>query len=415
MSNSKFEENENDKLLNIYKILLLIFPILIVSGNFISNGIVVLSFPIIFYIILTRKKINFFLNNEVLLVLFVFLYFLLSSIISKNIYSIEYSSRYLRFYIYPCCLLFLKLDEKFEKKFIKLFNLLFFILLIDGFYQYLNGSNFLGIEKKVDHRISGLFGDELILGSFISKYIFVFFIYYFFFKKNNKFIFLFFLISLIALTYISGERVAFFSIIVFATLALLKFAKFKELFIFFLFLLSILIMITIKDSTTRERMITETLKQTKFLKEWKNPKKILFYSDDHNAHYQSAYLMFKKGNYKHKLFGRGFKSFRINCSKKMFCDTPGGCCSRILIMYFSSNFETGLIGFAIYLYFFLNLLRNIVITYLKKINKPKFFLINLALFVNLLPIVPSGNIFGSFMSFNFAILISYYIYLKKNK
>ena len=80
MSNSKFEENENDKLLNIYKILILIFPILIVSGNFISNGIVVLSFPIIFYIILTRKKTNFFLNNEVLLVLLVFLYFLLSSI-----------------------------------------------------------------------------------------------------------------------------------------------------------------------------------------------------------------------------------------------------------------------------------------------------------------------------------------------
>ena len=75
MSNSKFEENENDKLLNIYKILILIFPILIVSGNFISNGIVVLSFPIIFYIILTRKKINFFLNNEVLLVL---LYFYIS-------------------------------------------------------------------------------------------------------------------------------------------------------------------------------------------------------------------------------------------------------------------------------------------------------------------------------------------------
>ena len=313
-------------------------------------------------------------------------------------------------------IIFLKFDEKFEKKFLKLFNLLFFILLIDGFYQYLNGSNFLGIEKKVDHRISGLFGDELILGSFISKYIFVFFIYYFFFKKNNKFIFLFFLISLIALTYISGERVAFFSIIVFATLALLKFAKFKELFIFFLFLLSILIMITIKDSTTRERMITETLKQTKFLKEWKNPKKILFYSDDHNAHYQSAYLMFKKGNYKHKLFGRGFKSFRINCSKKMFCDTPGGCCStHPHNVFFQVISETGLIGFAIYLYFFLNLLRNIVITYLKKINKPKFFLINLALFVNLLPIVPSGNIFGSFMSFNFAILISYYIYLKQNE
>ena len=50
-------------------------------------------------------------------------------------------------------------------------------------------------------------------------------------------------------------------------------------------------------------------------------KKILIYSDDHNAHFQSAYLMFKKGDIKDKLFGRGFKSFRINCSEKKFCDT----------------------------------------------------------------------------------------------
>ena len=65
------------------------------------------------------------------------------------------------------------------KKIFKLFNFLFFILLIDGFYQYFNGSNILGIEKKVEHRISGLFGSELVLGSFISKYIFIFFIYFY--------------------------------------------------------------------------------------------------------------------------------------------------------------------------------------------------------------------------------------------
>ena len=276
MSNYKFEENINDKLLNSYKILILIFPILIVIGNFMSNLVVSLSIPVILYIILTKKKSNFYLNNDILLVFFVFLYLLLSSIISKNIYSIEYSLRYLRFFTFILTIYyFLKFDDKFEKKFLKLFNLIFFILLLDGFYQYFTGSDLIGIEKKVDHRISGFFGDELILGSFISKYIFIFFIYYFYYKKNDKLFFLFFLISLIILTYISGERVAFFSIMFFSIVALSKLGKFKVVFIFCLFIMSILFTISIKDSTTRDRMITQTLKQTKLLKEWKNPKKIL--------------------------------------------------------------------------------------------------------------------------------------------
>ena len=51
--------------------------------------------------------------------------------------------------------------------------------------------------------------------------------------------------------------------------------------------------ISFKDPITKERMISETIKQTKFLREWKNLKNF-DYSDDHNAHFQSAYLMFKK-------------------------------------------------------------------------------------------------------------------------
>ncbi len=417
MSNYNSFEIKNNRILNIYKLLILIFPALIVGGNLFSNGVVVLSIPIFFYLIFKKKNSNLFWISETKLLLLVFLFFLISSLISKNFYSIEYSIRYLRFFTFILIIFyFLCIDEKFEKKFLKFFNLLFFVLLVDSFYQYLNGSNILGIENKVIHRISGLFGDELILGSFISKYIFVCFVYFFYFKKDSKLIFTIFLIGLIILTYISGERVAFFSIIIFSIISLIKFSKIKYVLIFSSIVIVILTAITFKDPNIRQRMINDTMYQTKFLQEWKNPKKILFYSDDHNAHYQSAYLMFKKGNLQYKFFGRGFKSFRTNCSKKEFCDTPGGCCStHPHNVFFQIISELGLIGFAIYLYFYLTLTKNLFLTFTNKINKPKFFLINLALFVNLLPIVPSGNIFSSFMSFNFAILISYYIYLNKNE
>ena len=319
MSNYSFKNLSNDKLLNFYKILIFSFPFCIVSGNLIPNGIVILSLPLIVYIFFFKKKFIYFSTKEIKFIFFVFLYLIISSLISMNSYSIEFSIRFFRFFTFILIIYyFFLIDEKFEKKFFKLFNFLFFILLIDGFYQYFNGSNILGIEKKVEHRISGLFGSELVLGSFISKYIFIFFKYFFTIKKMNELFILIYLISLIILTYVTGERVAFFSIMLFSILALFKFFNYKRLLIFFLFLFSILLTISFKDPITKERMISETIKQTKFLKEWKNPKKILIYSDDHNAHFQSAYLMFKKGDIKDKLFGRGFKSFRINCSEKNF-------------------------------------------------------------------------------------------------
>ena len=173
---------------------------------------------------------------------------------------------------------------------------------------------------------------------------------------------------------------------------------------------------TFFDETTRERMLHKTIDQIEFLKEWKNPKKILFFSRDHNAHYQSAYLMFKKGSIIKKLFGRGVKSFKINCSLRKFCDTLGGCCStHPHNIFFQILAEIGLIGLGMYIYFYLFLTHNLIRYGLGKENNLKYYLLNLALFVNLLPIVPSGNLFGSFMSMNFAILLSYSMHVHNDK
>ena len=46
----------------------------------------------------------------------------------------------------------------------------FVILCIDANFQYLTGKNFFGFEpQKTPLRISGMFKDELILGSFLSR------------------------------------------------------------------------------------------------------------------------------------------------------------------------------------------------------------------------------------------------------
>ena len=67
----------------------------------------------------------------------------------------------------------------------------------------------------------------------------------------NELFILIYLISLIILTYVTGERVAFFSIMLFSILALFKFFNYKRLLIF-LFLFSILLTISFKDPITKK-------------------------------------------------------------------------------------------------------------------------------------------------------------------
>ena len=413
MTSSDSLNFERDKIVNIYKYLIFLIPVFIILGNFLINSVVILGLFSLCYYCIKSQSFELLNKKELKLISLIFLYLIVSSIISGEIYSIEASLRYLRFLPFLVILyLFFNLNNSFELNFIKFFNIILIFIVIDGIFQYFYGTNLIGIDKVKPHRISGFFKDELILGSFLSKYVFLFFIYFACFKKKNYLLLSFLIIPIIFLTYVSGERAAFISIILFSFFALFKIFKFQKTVFVSLIALMIISLTTILDETTKHRMINTTIFQIKILKEWKNPKKILIFSDAHNSHYQSAYLMFKKGNLKEKLFGRGVKSFKINCSIKKFCDTLGGCCStHPHNIFFQIIAEIGLIGFGIYLYFYLFLTQNIFKSFRGDKNI-KFYLINLALFINFLPIIPSGNLFGTYMTMNFVILISYSIYTR---
>ena len=60
-----------------------------------------------------------------------------------------------------------------EKKIFQNFNLiitfLLFFLSIDAIFQFIFGVNLFGFESIQKNRISGAFGDEYILGSYLSR------------------------------------------------------------------------------------------------------------------------------------------------------------------------------------------------------------------------------------------------------
>ena len=102
------------------------------------------------------------------------------------------------------------------------------IVLLDAIFQFFYGINFLGFETIIEGnpssserngRISGLFKDELILGSFLIKLLPIILWGIFFeidLKKNFYYLIIYFSIYLITI-YLSGERTSFFLSIIYIT------------------------------------------------------------------------------------------------------------------------------------------------------------------------------------------------------
>ena len=125
--------------------------------------------------------------------------------------SIRNTLFYFRFGILVLAIWYL-LDnyKKFKILFFYFITITFLILIISTFL------NIVFFEEYIyyNNRISGLFGEELIQGSFVLRTLPIFIIFYFYNKENiNKnFIYIFYIIlfSSIFLIIISGERASIF-------------------------------------------------------------------------------------------------------------------------------------------------------------------------------------------------------------
>ena len=68
-------------------------------------------------------------------------------------------------------------DDRSIKYFNFTFQTILLFFLVDSFYQFFIGENIFGMKVSsnlASQRVSSLFGDQLILGSFISKVMFIY-------------------------------------------------------------------------------------------------------------------------------------------------------------------------------------------------------------------------------------------------
>ena len=387
----------------ISNLFLCLAPIAIVTGPFLSDLIVTLISLLFLYNVLKEKNWFYFRNIYFYMFLIFYLIISIRSFFAVDpLFSMKSAILYIRFGIFSLATWYLlDQDVNLKKKFTFFLIITTIFVVIDGYVQFFFGKNLLGFQSPdAIGRISGLFGDELILGAYLSKLFFLLSALIYSLKnsffKNVGYV-------LLPLTFIliliSGDRAALFLTIITIVFAIfmLEVSEFRKKIIYSSLSLFVLISVLLFFSEeNRIRIIKHT--KTNFFSNGK----VYLFSESHQKHYEVGLKMFKE----HIFFGHGAKSFRKVCDyDKYNIDVDGRdvsvCTTHPHNTYVQILAETGLLGFAFFILpmvFICNLFwkrgilrrKDILTTY-------QIFLIS-SIFMTYWPLAPSGNFFNNHVS-----------------
>jgi len=302
------------KMLNIQSlsiVLFIFFPAGLVAGPFVAELLMNLISILYLYTLIKKRKveINFFFY----IFIFFYIYILINSYISDYSDKIFWKNFfYFRYVIFVYAVLnILNCNKNILLVFYKCLTVFLFIVVIDGYIQYFFGSNILGFEKYRSDRISGLFYDRLILGSFLTRLLPLLAGLYLINQKKlssiGKYAGLVLIFSTFVLIILSGERTAFLMslVIMGAFIFCMKF-KYKVYFIFIL-ISSVLIIFTFNKNISN-RIVKQTIDQVNFKFDNDNFFKNFYY---YSLTYETAY----NGFLEKKIVGQGAGSFKYFCSQ----------------------------------------------------------------------------------------------------
>jgi O-antigen ligase len=301
----------NKFIFKINKLLIIIFPFLLITGPFLPDLFCIFIGLTFFFYCLKNKDFEEYNNYIIYFFLIVYIYININSFFSFNPkISFQTSLAYIRIILFIVALSF------FFKKYknIKFYLLIFFLLclltlLIDSLFQFFSGHNLVGLPLSVANRVSSFFGDKLILGSFLTRMLpFICALIFVIKLKKKELISLTLLLSVGLLVILSNERLSF--IYYFLFIIYYFFLNFDKKIIFkysLILLISCSLIYTYKPNIF-ERIFFHSYKQ------YKETNSIIALSYRHKTHYETAYNMFLDN----KLLGQGLKSFRYLCDKEKY-------------------------------------------------------------------------------------------------
>ena len=303
--------NTNTQLLKFNSFLILILPISFVIGPLIVEIIsVILIFQLLYFSFKQNKF--FYLKNKIILFFILFYIFLLITLFFSKYFSEIYINVtfYFRFILFATAIyFFLNFNSNLLKKIYLVLSLTILVVVFDGYWQFFTNQNLIGFEKYRVDRISGLFKDDLILGSYLSRLIPLHLGLILFFKNYKKITLLniFLIFFTIIIIFLSGERAAFFKVVIFLSI---MFIILNIQFKIKLSLIALVIFSVITLSIFHPILVDRYYKQT--IRHIVNPEgKFLV---NYLPMFNTSIKMLNSS----KLIGHGPKSYRYLCDKKEY-------------------------------------------------------------------------------------------------
>ena len=397
----------NGTLIKLSELFIIFLPLALITGPALSEIIINYVSIIFLYNLYKNKDLRLYFKNIIIIIIFTFyLICILSSIFSnETLFSLKTSIVYFRFLLFSvACSWIIHSNPLILKKIYYCLIFCFSILIFFALIEYLTSYNIIYGKQLRSDRLSSLFGDELILGSYLSRLfplVVGFWLTRDFFLKKTKNYYGYILILFVpVIVFLSGERTSFFFILIgilgFLFLFELNYKK-KLLLVSFIF--GIILSFVLASDTVKKNTIDRTLKQIK-----PDSEKIYFFSDEHQALAVSTIKIFKDN----PIIGSGPKTFRKKCLQEKYIvknkDNIFGCYTHPHNTYLQILAETGIVGFLVVLILFIILLSNLSNLLIKKYFYKHLLYDNfkigclLCFLISLFPVVPSGNFFNNYLN-----------------
>jgi O-antigen ligase len=355
-----------------------------------------------------KDKLFFYFTKKPLIIFFIFCIYciLVSTFVAKDMMlSFESSLFYFRIGVFSCLIWYvLEQDKKILNYFYYALVISFLALIVDGYIQFLTGTNILGLPKAGD-RISSFFGDELIMGSYLSR-LFPLLFALFIVKEKKKlelyFMILFFIL-LSGLVLISGERAAF----AFYCLSFLFILIFMKGYAKFRIAVSvgsaivIIIIISIFDQVKNRMVTNPTSTITKSI-----------FTPAHDSLVSTAYNMFLDK----PILGHGPKMFRVICKDEKYATGITPCMTHPHNFYVQLLAETGIIGFSFLFSVFAYVLYCAYRQFKSMVLRQKRYLTDyqVCLFAGILttvwPLTTNGNFFNNWLMIVYSLPVGFYLH-----
>jgi len=408
---------------NILFFSVLLLPVSLFVGPLITEILVFLiCFSFIYNSILEKKKISF--NNFEIMLISFFCLIVISSLLSDyKLISLKSSFLSIRFIILIYAIIFIikKLDYFFKYFFIICLSSLLLNIFAGAAQFFYNDGFSISLKGPSKFIISGFFGDEKKLGSFLCRLTpLVMGCYLLVSKKEveekikNIMIFFIFLFSLVLLT---QERLA----LIYCTFTFLVFIFYaakvnKKIIIIFSLLIALIPLLSyIFNINNFKENTTHTYNQI-------FPKgKLVYFSVQHQTFATTSIELFKSK----PILGIGPNNFRKKCNEvsvdfiteEYGFDASGiqNCSTHPHNVLFQLLAEIGLIGIFYYIIFNIFLfIETFKFLFKKNYNQISFFFL-LPVIYYLNPFFPSGNFFNNWYMCFGILGLPFYLYLAKIK